>query len=106
MDQIRNELNSYGMKDEWFEDFAISTLDELIKIISEHKELNKGKRKIIAKLMDYWRLAEYWIEKGDHDKALNIVQEGLEKGEGRKNELYYYLQEHYQKQGDYKKIIQ
>jgi hypothetical protein len=56
--------------------------------------------------MDYWRLAEFWIKKGDRDKALKVVQEGIAKGEGRKNELYDYLQKHYEERRDHGRIFQ
>jgi len=56
--------------------------------------------------MDYWRLAEYWLEKGQSDKALEVVKEGIEKGTGRKNELYLYLQESYEENGDYESLAE
>jgi len=182
VDDILNELNSYGMDEEIYEDFALNTMDKLIEIFAEHKELNVEKKKIIEKLMDYytwhncgivdsiyeaalelcseredyliiiekleeyletvdfksyyqglladlyatiddskselrileshlvyggdyWRLAQYWIKHGDQKKALEIVCQGLERGEGRKTELYNYLQEYYRKQGDYEKLF-
>ena len=46
-------------------------------------------------------MAEYWIGKRKYDKALEVVKEGLEKGEGRKDELYLYMQKHYEKHNDY-----
>ena len=55
---------------------------------------------------DYWRLAEYWLEKEVPEKALEIVKEGIEKGDGRKNELYLYLQEHYEGEGDYESLAE
>jgi len=39
VDRILDELNSYGMDEEWLEDFALNTLDGLIEIFPEHKEL-------------------------------------------------------------------
>lgn len=55
--------------------------------------------------MDYWRLAEYWIERGQDDKALDIVKVGIDKGEGRKEELYIYMQEYHRRQNDYDAIL-
>ena len=55
--------------------------------------------------MDYWRLAQYWIDRDQDDKALEIVKEGIEKGEGRKEELYLYMQEHYERQNDYDAML-
>ena len=55
--------------------------------------------------MDYWRLAQYWTEQGQAEKALQVIREGIEKGQGRKIELYAALQEQYRKQGDYEGIF-
>ena len=55
--------------------------------------------------MDYWRLAQYWINRGQDDKALEVVKEGLEKGEGRKEELYLYMQKRYEQRKDYDAIL-
>ncbi|PIE33821.1 hypothetical protein CSA56_09930 [candidate division KSB3 bacterium] len=55
--------------------------------------------------MDYWRLAEYWLDQKNEDKALEVASDGLEKGEGRKIELYDFVQQYYKKQGDYARIF-
>jgi uncharacterized Zn finger protein len=55
--------------------------------------------------MDYWRLAQYWIGKRKYDKVLEVVKEGLEKGEGRKDELYQYMREHHEKHKDYDALL-
>ncbi|MCI5218476.1 MAG: hypothetical protein D3914_04625 [Candidatus Electrothrix sp. LOE2] len=55
--------------------------------------------------MDYWRLAQYWFDCGDHKKGLAVVLDGIAKGKGRKNELYAALQKHYQQQKDYDSIF-
>ena len=55
---------------------------------------------------DYWRLAEYWLNQGEQEKALTIIHEGLEKGQGRKTELYEALQKHYQQRKEYDKIFE
>jgi uncharacterized Zn finger protein len=56
--------------------------------------------------MDYWRLARFWLKKGNEAKAMEIVQSGIRDGKGRKNELYEYLEQHYLKQNDFAKILQ
>ena len=53
---------------------------------------------------DYWRLAQYWLERDDEEKAFNIVNDGIEKGTGRKTELYGYLCVYFQKHKQYEKI--
>jgi len=55
---------------------------------------------------DYWRLARFWLEQGDDEKALHIVKDGLAKGEGRKTDLYAYMQKHFIKINDYDSIFQ
>ncbi|GBD96070.1 MAG TPA: hypothetical protein ENG83_15045 [Nitrospirae bacterium] len=73
------------------------TGDEETKLKTLERDLEYG--------MDYWRLAEHWIDKGDSSKALEIVKDGIKKGEGRKDELYAYLLQHYEKQNDYGQIL-
>jgi len=55
--------------------------------------------------MDYWRLAQYWISRRQNDKALEVVKEGLEKGESRKEELYLYMQKHHERRKDYDAVL-
>ena len=50
--------------------------------------------------MDYWDLAEFYIEKGDRQKAVETAEDGLIKGEGRISELLEFLSEHYAKSRD------
>ncbi|MGD9506182.1 MAG: SWIM zinc finger domain-containing protein, partial [Syntrophobacteraceae bacterium] len=50
---------------------------------------------------DYWRLAKYWLRRGDRGKAMSVVLEGVEKGQGRKDELYDFLQQDCEYRGDY-----
>jgi hypothetical protein len=51
--------------------------------------------------MDYWHLAEYWLGRGERGKAMEVVQEGIQKGKGRKEELYDFLQQDCQRRSDY-----
>lgn len=55
--------------------------------------------------MDYWKLAKYWFDQGDRTKAFDVILDGIEKGKGRKNELYEALQKHYQEENDYDNIL-
>ena len=55
---------------------------------------------------DYWLLASYWIERGEKEKGLKVVKEGLDKADGRKTELYEYMQNHLQAQEDVDAIFQ
>jgi hypothetical protein len=55
---------------------------------------------------DYWRLARFWFEQDDEKQGWEVVYEGLQKGEGRKTELYEALQQHYQQHADYERILE
>ena len=55
--------------------------------------------------MDYWSLAQYWFKQDHEEKALQAIRDGIEKGQGRKIELYAAIQEHYREQGDYDAIL-
>jgi len=50
--------------------------------------------------MDYWDLAEFYIEKGEQKTAVEIAEEGLLKGDGRLTELFEFLSDHYAKSRD------
>ena len=80
-------------------------LADLYKTIGDHKSQLKTLERNLQYGMDYWRLAQYWTEHRNKEKALQIVQEGLKKGEGRRTELYLYMQERYKKQNDYEQIF-
>jgi len=73
------------------------TGDEEAELAVLERELENG--------MDYWSLAEYWLRKGDREKAMKIVEEGIEKGKGRKQELYDFLQNDYERRGDYEGLV-
>jgi len=45
--------------------------------------------------MDYWDLVEFYVNKGDLQKALETAEQGILKGEGRLTELFQFLFEHF-----------
>ena len=55
---------------------------------------------------DYWLLASYWLERDEKEKTLKVVKEGLDKADAGKTELYEYMQNHLQTQGDIDGIFQ
>lgn len=75
---------------------AIGDVDSRQKVLESHLEYG----------MDYWRLAEFWIEQNDPRRALDVVKKGIELGEGRKTELYAFLQKHYEKEKDYARVFE
>ncbi len=50
--------------------------------------------------MDYWDLAEFYIQKEDTKKAVEIAEHGLLKGDGRLTELFEFLSDYYAKSRD------
>lgn len=56
--------------------------------------------------MDYWALAQYWLEQNNFAQALETVKLGIEKGEGRKDELYDFLSDFYKKQQNYSALLE
>ncbi len=54
--------------------------------------------------IDYWRLAQFWLAQNDKLKALEVAWQGIERGEGRKVEVYAFVQEELQRRGDYEAI--
>ena len=50
--------------------------------------------------MDYWDLVEFYVNKGDLQKALETAEQGILKGEGRLTELFQFLFEHFAEEGD------
>ncbi|MFQ6042652.1 MAG: SWIM zinc finger family protein, partial [Candidatus Poribacteria bacterium] len=93
-------------KSDVFSSYYNTLLASLYAQIGDEESQRKTLEERLEYGMDYWRLAEYWLEKGESEKALEIVREGIEKGKGRKNELYLYLQERYEENGDYEGLAE
>ncbi|MDE5893828.1 MAG: hypothetical protein K2H45_12985 [Acetatifactor sp.] len=53
---------------------------------------------------DYMELADYYMKKGDEEKALETVWDGMRKGDGRLDEVYRYLFAYYRDKGDEKSL--
>ena len=98
-------------KEEW--EYLVKKLDEhpsdwrkklIMDIQKEHLHNDKAylaeRMKKLHYGMDYWDLAEFYVEKGDRKKAVEIAEEGLLKGEGRQTELFEFLSDHYAKSKD------
>lgn len=54
--------------------------------------------------LDYYDLSQFWYEKGDMEKAVEIAKEGLEKSEGRIIDLIEFLFEYYRNK-DYENAL-
>lgn len=61
----------------------------------EDKKYLEGKRAHLCYGSDYLELADYYEEHGDIAQALQIVQEGFRKAQGRLDEIYDYLFHYY-----------
>jgi len=51
--------------------------------------------------MDYYDLVKYYFKKNKIEKAINLANEGIDKGEGRIIDLIEFLLKYYTKNGDY-----
>ena len=76
-------------------------LADLYRLIGDERAEQAVLERELKYGSDYWSLAEYWLRQGKREKATGIVEEGIEKGEGRKRELYDFLQQDFEKRGDY-----
>ncbi len=98
-------------KEEW--EYLVKKLDEhpsnwrktLImriqrKYLHDDEAYLKERLKKLQYGMDYWDLVIFYIEKGDLQKAIEIAEEGIVKGEGRLTELFEFLSEQFSKKGD------
>jgi uncharacterized Zn finger protein len=94
-----------GAKSSTNRSYYTQLLAELYEEIGDDEASLKALENNLHYGMDYWRLAQYWIDKGNDYKALEIVKEGLEKGEGRKEELYLYMREYYEKRKDHDALL-
>jgi uncharacterized Zn finger protein len=94
------------MKGNSFTSYYQELIADLYAAIGDTEAQRKTLEANLQYGMDYWRLAEYWFEEGNKEKAWEVVHKGLEKGEGRKIELYEVLQKHYQKRKEYEKIFE
>lgn len=98
-------------KEEW--QYLVKKLDErptewrrdlIMDIQKKHLKDNdaylKMRKEDLHYGMDYWDLAEFYIQKGERKKAVEIAEEGLLKGDGRLTELFEFLSDHYAKSRD------
>ncbi len=78
--------------------------DLIMKIQKEHLHDDDAYLKIRMKDLkygaDYYDLALFYIKKKDTQKAIEIAEDGLIKGEGRISELLKFLSDHYSKSRD------
>lgn len=82
--------------------------DLLAGLYAEIGDTDTQQRVLESKLeygMDYWELAKYWFDQGDRIKGYDVILDGIERGKGRKNELYEALQKQYQEENDYDQIV-
>jgi len=98
-------------KEEW--EYLVKKLDEhpsdwrkklIMDIQKEHLHDDKAylqeRMKKLHYGKDYWDLVDFYAGKGEMDKALEIAEKGLLKGEGRLTELFQFLADHFAKKGD------
>lgn len=104
-------FNICSEKDDW--EYLIGKLkerprewnNELIMDIQKHylkndDEYLEMRMKNLKNGMDYKDLADFYISKKDTKKAIEIMEEGMEKSEGRLSELQDYLFDYYARKND------
>ena len=87
-----------------FKSYYQDLLARLYSVIGDEESQLKILENGLEYGADYWRLAQYWVERQDDEKAFKIVNDGIEKGKGRKTELYGYLCVYFQKHKQYEKL--
>ena len=98
-------------KEEW--EYLIKKLDEhpsnwrkglIMQIQKEHLHDDEAymqeRMQILSSGMDYWDLVQFYLEKGNQEKALETAEEGILKGEGNCSWLFEYLSDHFSKKRD------
>jgi hypothetical protein len=55
--------------------------------------------------LDYHDLAQFYREEGNREQALAVAEEGLKKGQGRKDELRQFLAGHALESGDRERYL-
>lgn len=81
----------------WKDSLSMEILRKELKDGEGYLEIRK---KYLEYGMDFWDLASYYIEQGEKKKAVDIAEEGLEKGQGRMKELLFFLFDHYAQKKD------
>lgn len=54
---------------------------------------------------DYYDLATFYLDEGEKEKAFAVAEQGLQKGQGRMDELRTFLADHAEKTGDRKRYM-
>ena len=93
--------------DKYEKDALRSFLIELYEKSGKEEEYLREIENKLEWSEDYLKLAEYWKEKGNVDKAIEIAQQGIDK---RKNsfsneELFRFLEELYKQKGNEKELL-
>lgn len=82
---------------DWNLHLAMEILKDRLHKDKEYLDLRQGR---LHYGMDYWDLVKFYNERGHSDKAVRTAEDGLLKGEGRLDELFEFLFDHYSKKGD------
>lgn len=81
----------------WKDHLSMEILRKRLKDGEQYLEIRK---KYLEYGMDFWDLASYHLEEGHKKKAVDIAEEGLEKGQGKMKELLFFLFDHYAEKKD------
>ncbi len=91
-----------GMQRDWPIDHARRIYRKL-DLREDYLRLRRGK---LVYGLDYYDLATFYWEEGNHAQALAVAEEGLKKGQGRVDELREFLANRAREGGDRKKYLE
>ena len=77
----------------------------IFKEYGQESEFEETLSKNLQYGSDYIKLADYYKKKKQRDKAVQLVEEAVEKAQGRMDEVYEWLIKEYKKNNEEKKII-
>ncbi|HEX3036502.1 MAG TPA: SWIM zinc finger family protein [Thermodesulfobacteriota bacterium] len=83
------------------DDYHSETIAELHRMMGDEEAFLREIMENLRYGMDYYKLVEYWKEKGNRQKAVEIAEGGIKKGEGRIIDLVEFLKKYYKGKKDY-----
>jgi len=85
-----------AMQDEWATDHA----RRIYRQIGERKKYLELRSFKLQFGMDYYDLAAFYWDEGEKEKAIEVAEKGVEKGQGRLDELRLFLAQRAEESGD------
>jgi len=96
-DQLRDLAERFeDLKQDW----PIDNARRIYKKIGDHKKYLELRSKKMRYGLDYYDLVSFYWDLGEHEKAIDTAQKGMEKAEGRMDELRMFLAERAKETGN------